>query len=232
MAKILKTITAGKYCWQVLYPRIKRTDDQMARASKKKQRSAAQAFLDLKHVYQKIELWIMCNLRPGDHFLTLTYDDAHLPQSRKQAMGQHRAFRKRLKAEYDARGKKFVAAWCLESITSAGRYHFHMLCPKLCRNDAEIFLRCWRNGGVDVAAIRVGHGKTYEGLARYLAKEYPEKVGQHAWSCTRGSLRPMAVSETVGDGYQLKVPDGCELIGKSESVTPFGEFTAIKFKTA
>ena len=77
-----KTIVAGPLVYEAIYPLPNPRDSRAVRQGKKNLTSAAQQRMNQKYQWQKLELLTACNFRPGDIVLTLTFDDAHLPDSR------------------------------------------------------------------------------------------------------------------------------------------------------
>ena len=74
-----KIITAGLLVVEAIYPRVEAKDGSRARAAKHKASSEAQKRMNAIYSWQKLELMLAANMRPGDLWLTVTYDDAHLP---------------------------------------------------------------------------------------------------------------------------------------------------------
>ena len=93
-----KIIVAGPLVYESIYPLPSPRDSRVARQGKKKLTSDAQQRMNQKYQWQKCELLMACNFRPGDIVLTLTFDDAHLPDSRAGVMRCVREFFKRLRA--------------------------------------------------------------------------------------------------------------------------------------
>lgn len=82
MAKFKKIIVAGPLVVECVYPAPNPRDSAGVRAGKKALSSAAQQQMNLKYAYQKLELLIAANFGVRDLYVTLTYDDAHLPRNR------------------------------------------------------------------------------------------------------------------------------------------------------
>ena len=95
MAKFKKIIVAGPLVVECVYPAPNPRDSAGVRAGKKALSSAAQQQMNLKYAYQKLELLIAANFGVRDLYVTLTYDDAHLPRNRAEARAAMRAFWKR-----------------------------------------------------------------------------------------------------------------------------------------
>ena len=79
MAQTLRIKTAGGLTKLSLSPRIKKSDGYQTRREKKKISTAAQKYVNAKAQHDQLEFLLAANVRPGDWFVTLTYDDQHLP---------------------------------------------------------------------------------------------------------------------------------------------------------
>ena len=65
-------------------------------------------------------------------------------------------------------------------------------------------LRLWGQGECEFNALRVDKKKNYETLARYMAKEERDKVGQRSWSYTRNAKKPEVESFSVREFTPLR----------------------------
>ena len=86
MSKFKRIITAGPLVVEAVYPAPHPRDSRAVRQGKKALSSQAQQMLNFKYAYQKLELLIAANFGEKDLFVTLTYDDDHLPEDRKEAL--------------------------------------------------------------------------------------------------------------------------------------------------
>lgn len=102
MAKFKKIIVAGPLVIETVYPAPNPRDSEGVRQGKKALSSQAQQRMNLKYAYQKLELEIAANFGVGDIYGTFTYNDEHLPGSRKEANSKMAAFWKRLRAARNA----------------------------------------------------------------------------------------------------------------------------------
>ena len=88
----LKTVTAGRLVYAVCYSQPAAADPPAERAAKSKVSSAARQRMNFKAAWQKLELTMAANFGAEDLFVTLTYDDRHLPENRDAAISRVRAF--------------------------------------------------------------------------------------------------------------------------------------------
>ena len=227
MAKIRKIMTAGPLTIECIYPAPSPRDPEPVRRAKKNQSTEARRYLNLKYAYQKLELQLAANIRPGDWFLTLSYRDDALPPNRKAAMKDLSAFLRRMRS-------RRKHPWCyfyrLEHKHSRGtRYHFHivMTAGNESREDMEAI---WRNGNVELHKINITPAKPYEALARYMTKESPDKLGQRLWCHSLGIRKPETDRIRMPDDGDIQAPEGAAVLDDSGTVrTAYGSWRRIKF---
>ena len=92
MAKRRKTVVAGRLVFETAYPAALPSDAEHVRQAKTKMSSAARRRLNLKAACRQLELLIAANFDRRDLVVALTYDDAHLPQSRAEAVKNLKKF--------------------------------------------------------------------------------------------------------------------------------------------
>ena len=88
-----KIVVAGPLVMESVYPAVSGRETQTSRGAKRRLSSEAQARMNFKNSRQKLELMLAANFLPGDLVVALTYDDAHLPATRKDAEAKVKAFR-------------------------------------------------------------------------------------------------------------------------------------------
>ena len=96
MSKILKQVRAGRLVCAVVYTTPTAGDSDRARAQKQKASTAAREKLNARTSFQKLERTLAANFDTGDLFVTVTYDDKHLPDSRDKAVRKVRSFLSKL----------------------------------------------------------------------------------------------------------------------------------------
>jgi hypothetical protein len=96
--KRLKTVRAGRLVYGVCYSQALASDSPKARAAKSKCSSAARQALNFRAAWQKLRLLLCANFARGDLWVTLTYDDDHLPDGRREAKKRITLFLDRLRA--------------------------------------------------------------------------------------------------------------------------------------
>ena len=92
MSKTLKQVRAGRLVCAVVYTTAAAGDSPRARAQKQRASTAARETLNARTSFQKLERTLAANFDNGDLFITLTYDDKHLPEDREAAIRRIRSF--------------------------------------------------------------------------------------------------------------------------------------------
>ena len=217
--KKMKTVRAGRQVRQVIYPVINAADPPAVRGAKRKCSTAAQAMLNRRHSFEKAQDLIAENFDVGDILLTLTYDDAHYPASRKAAEGRVKRYVGELRKRWRAMKKWSdpVIFWVTEEKHGEGRLHHHLIVKAPPGKCYGVLRSCWPWGSVtDMKKLRVDREKNFESIARYLCKEAPE-LGKHQWHITRSASRPDVEVRWVAGDAMIRPPKG-SLVLASASV--------------
>ena len=190
---------------------------------------------------RSLGLLMATNFKLNDFFLTLTFDDEHLPRTRKEAMKAVKEFTRLLKRHRLLRKQDLKYIYCIESKHEAGRYHIHMV-MNATGQDVEAILSLWSYGLADWEYIgwEKKHGKLkyrgvkgYEILARYMTKEV-QPVGAKNYISSRYLVRPtVTVSLMSTDKAErqklFQVPSGCRELEFTEVRNEFGVFRYLRF---
>lgn len=212
---------------EAVYPAVNGRDAPKARAAKSKLSSEAQQRMNRKYSYQKLELMLAANFRPGDLVCTLTYDDEHLPRNRDVAAGKLKEFRKRLSKMRRRTGDELVMIWCTEHKHGDGRWHHHAVINAT-GDDYKTILSAWHQGEIEIKPLRVDKEKNYESLARYMTKEAPGN-SKRAWSYTRNCRKPEVETFRVEADTTLQAPKGSTTLEDESRRTEFGYYRYIKY---
>lgn len=105
--------------------------------------------------WQKLELLLAANLVKGDVVGCLTFDDAHLPETREQVRNKFKWFLDKLRAAREERGQNLVMFWSIEHLHGEGRWHIHIACNAT-GSDYEEMLRLWGQGECEFNALPRG----------------------------------------------------------------------------
>lgn len=256
MAKTLKRIDAGGIQIAALYNRCTGRETPRERQAKHQSSSEAQRRMNQIYSYQQLELRLAVNFpTPGSGlWVTLTFDDDHMPGSRKEAQQRFKYFLKKLRqARRKAGLPDPVVFWALEVLTStSGRWHVHLVMDNTGR-DFDLIRSCWSYGSdIEICKLGVSEpgrklpdwmdrdaeepGNYYRSVARYMTKElrecqeYDNKPGLHGWSCTRNAKKPEVETFVVPDDYELQAPEGSTVMLDERKTTEWASYRVLKYR--
>ena len=235
-----KRILAGCIGIECDMPQRSRGDSPKERAAKAKATSAAQKRMNQINSAMELELRLAANFPTAGSGLVivLTYDDAHLPKTRKQAQRRFAYFLKKLRAAREAAGLPAPRViYAPEVLTSeSGRWHHHIVLDNT-GDDLAMVRRCWGYGSdIDCEKLRVDDEKNHETLARYMSKELREaqeyecRPGLHGWGCTRNCRKPEVDVVLVNEDAQLEAPRGATVLLHERRQTEFSGYEIIKYR--
>lgn len=225
-----KIITAGSLVIEGVYDRVKASDGPKTREAKHKLSSDAQRRMNAIYSWQKLELILAANFRPGDLVVTLTYDDFHIPMARPQALNKIKYFRKALSEARKAQGNQLLIVWNTENKHGDGRYHHHCVINATGSHDYEQIRAAWGYGtDIEIQPLRVDKGKNYATLARYMTKEEREKPGLRAWSYSRNCKKPEVETFRVKEDTTVQVPKGGTEIETKSEKNQYGSYKVVKY---
>jgi len=130
-------------------------------------------------------------------FITLTYDDEHLPESKSLNKRDVQLWLKKLRKEVEPEKLKYYCAGEYGELN--GRPHYHLIIFGLGKKDEELMNKHWRHGYIYVGTV------TYDScryVADYLQKRYYGE--EYIKSIYGDRLQPYAVmSQKIGKQYCL-----------------------------
>lgn len=236
--KRLKTITAGRLVFGVCYSQAMAGDSAKARAAKSKCSSLARRALNFRAAWQKLRLLLCANVRRRDLWVTLTYDDEHLPPTRKEAAKIMTAFIDRLRAARRRDGEELLYFYITEELLDDGsrRLHHHMvLRAGEAKRDFELIRSLW-TWGENIEILKLGEHALYSDdfleLAQYMCKERaPDvktyNVGAKCWVSSRNLARPKVESELVEDNVTITAPPGARILDRDTKTNEYGSYDYI-----
>lgn len=233
----LKTVTAGRLVYAVCYSQPMGSDEPKERAAKSRLSSAARQRINFRHAWQKLELILAANFEPTDWWITLTYDDDHLPEAREDAQKYIASFMKRLRAQRKRQGRELLYVYNVEEMPDEPgeekRLHHHLVIPRV-PGDEEIIPSLWAAGLVDLQPLLDGQYDSYEARARYMVKErHPgvvgRKTGLRAWTSSRNLKKPEVTSELVPENITITPPPGAYVLDRAGDTNVFGSYIYIKY---
>lgn len=228
--KILSTLRAGRVVRQVLftpkYPNPNQARRGISISKEDKQKA------NLKSSYEKLLMLMCANFSPGDWWITLTYDDDHLPADKEASKKPFRKFMRCFRKYRKDNKDPLLYVYCTQLTTRNGgiRLHHHMVMRWEDDADRERIESLWESGNVYIRKL-----KDYKEIldkAHYMCRE-PRELGVHVpgeqmWTGSRGLVRPKPQYMTIdNDSVDISVPTGCtELQGRVE-IPGYGGYKAI-----
>lgn len=232
MAKWKKIITAGGMTREAIYPAINSRSTPQQRQGQRKLSSEAQRRMNDKYMWQKLEMLLAANYRPGDLVVTLTYRPDKAPRGRKEAEARLKYFRAKLSRTRKQQRRELVMFWCTEHKHGYGAYHHHCIINAT-GSDYRDIVSAWGLGEVEITRLEVSRDRNFESLARYMTKEARddgrERVGLRAFSYTRNALKPQVETFRVDDDTTLQAPKGAVVFNEDGERTMYGSYRYIKY---
>lgn len=238
MAKAIKHIKAGLLHIEII-GQVPEREGRKPRAARSRPTSAAQTFYNQKSSWRELELKLAANFGKQDFFVTLTYDDAHLPKNKAAAVKDIQKFFRKLRASRKKRGEELRYIYCTEGNHGAQkdeylgtdreledkRLHHHVVLNGYGEESMEEIRSLWHGGGyVNIEAVNIHY---YRELAKYMTKEAREfgrpKPGERSWRGSR-NLHNYEVEyvEIPVDNVTLTAPPGAQDYVPFSEKNPYG----------
>ena len=229
--KILSTMRAGPVVRQALYSPRDLNPNQHRRAisipKEEKQRA------NLKTSYEKLLMLMCANFSPGDWWVTLTYDDEHLPETREASHPYWRKFMRRYRKYRKKYNDPLLYVYCTQLTTRGGgiRLHHHMVMRWEDDSDEEKIRSLWEYGKI----VHIRKLKSFEEIldkAHYMCRE-PRELGvyvpgEQMWTGSRGLIRPKFEYTTIdSDAVDITVPVGCTELSEPVQLPGYGGYKTI-----
>lgn len=166
------------------------------RGKRKKPTTEVQQQLNQRHAEGKLRRLLHTNFTAGDLFVTLTFDDSHLPETVEDAQRLLQNFLRRLKRKYANLGLDAKYIYVLEYGQLHNRLHIHLiLSGGITKEGLE---KIWGLGAVSAEALRF-EKDGLAALARYLTKG-GESASRPTWKRWSGSRNLEKPTVTQRDG--------------------------------
>lgn len=229
MAKRKKTIIAGNHVEVCVYSMQYPHDAPRTRAAKQKASSAARKAMNAKSSRKKCRLKVLANFDDQDLFVTLTYDDKHLPADRAGAKGMLKYFLRKLRTIRKKYGQETKYVYVTEN-EHEGRLHHHLILNSTGSDDLDITLmrQLWAFGAVDMEFLRT-HGIAH--YCDYITKERdPERPnGAQMWTGSRNLVQPTEINEIIPDNETITCPPNAVVLEREEKQNEFGAFCYLSY---
>ena len=167
---------------------------------------------NLNDAVKRLARTINCNFAERDLFVTLTYDDEHMPDSPEQADKECSLFWRRLTRTMEKYcGEKPKGVWITadkdEKTGAPVRLHHHMVLSgdwftvsmdgQTAQIDCRDLKDIWKNGYVNVEPLR--SQDDYTSVAAYMVRQSVSTPDAKKWHPSRGLAKPVIESEVVID---------------------------------
>lgn len=234
--KILSTMRAGRVVRLALYsPRDPNPNGRRHRAISISKEDKQRA--NLKTSYEKLLMLVCANFSPGDWWVTLTYDDDHLPANREEAKPYWRKFIRWYRKYRKDNTETLAYVYCTQLTTRDGgrRLHHHMIMRFEDDMDEERIKSLWRWGKI----VHVRKLTSFEEIldkAHYMCRE-PRELGvyvpgEQMWTASRGLYRPKFEYTTIdNDSIDIAVPPGCTALSDPVQLPGYGGYKTIIYYT-
>lgn len=185
------------------------------RAARQYETGLIREAINVKTACMRLELLLYANFGPKDWFVTLTYDNAHLPPNYEAARKNAPAYLRKVREARRIRGLPCGYVYVMEGLHGDRRIHHHLVIQRA-DGDKMLVRSLWGKGFVDIRTIEDFGG--LRKLAGYITKE-PRKtgklrVGQRMWTPSRGLIKP--------ERFDMELPLGEHYVPLSGAV-PFDE---------
>lgn len=189
----LKEISAGDQFEVEIYPQFRSMDDVPPEGRRlKKDNSKAQRNLNEKNSRKYVERLINENFGNKDIWITLTYDDAHLPPDGDigAAIRNMQRYIKRINYQRKKRGlpkAKYVYVTAYDPGAEI-RWHHHMVMDGAL--DMETVEACWQQSSRNEVRHLQKDENGLFGLANYIVEEKNRIRGERRWNSSQGLRNP------------------------------------------
>jgi hypothetical protein len=193
MVYALKEIRAGEQLEIEIYPQFKSMDEVPPEGrSIKKDNDKAQRNLNDKNARKYVERLINHNFGDGDLWMTLTYDDEHLPPDGDidAAIKNVQKYIRRVNYQRKKRGLpncKYV--YVTEYNPDAKiRWHHHLVMDGVM--DMDTVEKCWQQGSRNEVRRLQKDENGLSGMANYIVKEKKRVKSEKRWNSSQGLANP------------------------------------------
>ena len=231
--KVYKTITAGRLRRSIVYTKPSRQEKQ-ERGPRARISSQAQEKLNLRRSTDKLEALIAANFDEGFWWVTLTYDDAHLPVDRDGARKLLKKYLRKLRAIWKRKGAVLKYVYCIQEIQEDGslRLHHHLILGRSDQDDFDTIKSLWEYGSnLDIQWLHSNDDITDKAIyMTHEPRDHGKPVkGEQTWTPSRGLNRPEEETMEVPDEVTLEAPVGAQIVERDALRNEWGEYAFIKY---
>ena len=231
--KIISTIRAGRVVRQILFTPKELNPNQTRRGIGISKEDKLRA--NLKTSYEKLLMLVCANFSPGDWWVTLSYDDAHLPKTKEESKRPFRRFIRRFRKYRKVNKEALKYVYCTQLTTRDGgiRLHHHMILRWEDDSDKEQLYTLWEGGEI-VYARKLKDFEDILAKVHYMCRE-PRELGVHVsgeqmWTASRGLIRPKPEYIRIdNDSIDINIPVGCTQLSEPVQIPGYGGYKAILY---
>lgn len=188
----LKEIRAGDQMEIDIYPEHKRWRDVPEEGRRrKKDNSTAQRNLNDRNARKQLERILNTNFGEGDLWITLTYDEGHLPEDMAEAVRNMQKFISRVNYQRKKRGlpaAKYVYVTEHDEDHET-RWHHHIVMDGAM--DRDTVESCWKLRSRNQIRKIIPDENGLTGLAKYITKDgYKRKKNERRWNASKNLKKP------------------------------------------
>lgn len=200
-----------------IYPEFSKVSDLPPGSRTKRDNSRAQANLNDKNAKKCVERLILMNFDDGDYWLTLTYDNEHLPgyDDWKQAQKNICNFFKRVNYRRKKRGlpnAKYIYITEYNPDSKDGhRWHHHVIMDR--GIPMEELEQIWGKSSRNTLKTLQKDEYGLIGVSKYITKE--KKKGMKRWSSSKGNLKQVRPRK---NHYKFKRKQVDEMVRNRDSI--------------
>ncbi len=189
----LKEITAGEQFEVEIYPQFRSMEEVPEEGRRiKKDNSKAQKNLNDKNARKYVERLINNNFGNGDLWITLTYDDGHLPPDGDidAALKNMQNYIRRVNYQRKKRGLgKCKYVYVTEyNPREKIRWHHHIVMDG--EMDMDMVEKCWKQGSRNEIRRLEKDENGLSGIANYIVKEKERAKSEKRWNSSQGLSNP------------------------------------------
>lgn len=189
----LKEIKAGEQFEVEIYPQFRKMDEVPREGQRiVKDNSRAQKNLNDKNARKYVERKINQNFGDKDIWMTLTYDDDHLPPSGDIDAAEKDMVNYIKKVNYQRKKRGLPnAKYIYVTEYSKGadiRWHHHIVMDG--ELDMDILEKCWKKGRRNEVRRLQKDENGLSGLANYIVKQKDRLKSEKRWHCSQGLQEP------------------------------------------
>lgn len=189
---VLKEIRSGPQLELEIYPEFARWKDVPQEGRKRKRdNSIAQRDLNDRNARKTLERLVNTNFREGDLWITLTYDEEHLPGDMDEATRNVRRYMQRVNYQRKKRGllpAKYVYV-TEHSEENEVRWHHHIIMDGAM--DRDTVEACWKIRSRNQVRKIVPDDDGLTGMAKYITKDrMKRKKHERRWNCSKNLRQP------------------------------------------